>query len=198
MVSSLSSAQYDDLLNLILAFSKQSTPDQLLDTLLTKMMDMSHADAGTLYLLQGDQLHFCIVKNKTLGINQSATETTSFPPIALDASNLDNVSAYTAVKKQVVIVDDVYSDMRFNFTGPKNYDSMTGYKTKSMLMLPMTFYKEGESKLLGVIQLINATNKENNEICSFSNVIDDFILVAISNITTSVLFNYLLAQSKLK
>ena len=186
--------QYSDMLDVILAFNREAHSDRLLDTLLTKMMDLSNADAGTLYLLQNNNLYFRIVKNRTVGINQTLGDESYLPPIELDAANLENVSAYAAIKKQIVIVNDVYTDTRFNFTGPKEYDKMTGYRTQSMLLLPMILHKTTETKLLGVVQLINAVNKQTGQIDSFSNVVDDSLLIAICNIATNVLSNFLHIQ----
>ena len=191
MYSMLDRHHLDTILDIVLSFNSERKYENLLDHILSNMMELTYSDAGTLYILQDNSLHFCIVKNKTLNINQSMGETSQFPQINLDASNLDNVSAYAALRKCIVTVNDVYTDTRFNFTGPKNYDKMTGYRTKSMLVLPLISFSDEDSEILGVIQLMNTKEPESGEIGSYSNVMDESILMAIATIVAGVLTNFL-------
>jgi len=191
MYNMLDSHHLDTILDIILSFNRERKYDKLLDSILSNMMKLTHSDAGTLYLLQDNSLHFCIVKNNTLNINQSMGEASQLPQINLDKSNLDNVSAYAAIRKCIVTVNDVYSDTRFNFSGPKNYDKMTGYKTKSMLVLPLLSFSDEDSEILGVIQLINTQAPGANEVGSFSDVMDESVLMALSTIVAGVLTNFL-------
>ena len=48
---------------------------------------------------------------------------------------------------------DVYNYKPFDFTGPKKFDAKTGYRTKSMLVVPLTNH---EDEVIGVLQLLNA------------------------------------------
>ena len=185
---------FEEILSIILAFNTNADYDVLLGIILTKLMDITNSDGGTVYLVKDDQLHFRIVKNISLGINQSMKDVSTWPPISLDPSNKENASAYAALQKKMVIVNDVYTDSRFNFDGPKNYDKMSGYLTKSMLIMPLTTFSDTEPKLLGVLQLINAQSAETGEIMSYSDVIDESILTAVSNIATAILSNYLHIQ----
>jgi GAF domain-containing protein len=76
-----------------------------------------------------------------------------------------NVSAYAALTGKSVKIDDVYASEEFDFTGPRNYDRRTGYRSRSMLVVPM---KDREGSVIGVLQLINAVDPETGEICAFS------------------------------
>ena len=75
--------------------------------------------------------------------------------------NFANVSAHVALSKEVVNIPDVYEAEGFDFTGPKKYDELTGYRTQSMLVIPMTDHTD---KVLGVLQLINALSPEGERI----------------------------------
>ncbi|MBA7582906.1 hypothetical protein ES708_24844 [subsurface metagenome] len=56
---------------------------------------------------------------------------------------------------------DVYKAEGFDFTGPKKYDQLTGYRTQSMLVVPMTDHTD---KVIGVLQLINALTPEGEQV----------------------------------
>ena len=191
MICGLNGLHNDELLDIILAFNRETKYDRLLNILMTKMMTLTNSDAGTLYLLKDKALHFHIVKNKSLGVSQSADEVSRLPSIPLNENFIDNVCAHVALSKQITIIDDVYTDMRFNFSGPKNYDTLTGYRTKSMLVLPMISVFDNVSETLGVIQLINATDAATGMVSSYSNSIDESVLLGITNIAANILSNFL-------
>ena len=76
-------------------------------------------------------------------------EKINLPPVPLKRKN---VCAYSAIYQELVNIPNVYNSERFDFSGPRNYDSMTGYHTQSMLVIPMM---NMDSELVGVLQLIN-------------------------------------------
>ena len=83
-------------------------------------------------------------------------------PLMIDGEpNLSNVSAHVALSGEVVNIDDVYETKEFDFTGPRKYDEMTGYRTQSMLVIPMMDHTD---KVIGVLQLINSLNAEGERI----------------------------------
>lgn len=56
------------------------------------------------------------------------------------------------VQREKIIIEDVYQDERFNAAVDKN----TGYKTKSMIVIPMFNH---EDEVIGAFQAINSQNK---------------------------------------
>ena len=139
-----------------------------LNTLLEMIVDQARsftkADAGTLYILEENTLRFQIVQNDSLKIRMGGKtgDTIPFPPVELKESN---VSAYVAIKGEPVNIPDVYDTDLFDFTGPKKFDQSTGYRSKSMLVIPL---KNHEDDVIGVLQLLNATNAINKEVIPFS------------------------------
>ena len=139
-----------------------------LNTLLEMIVDQARsftkADAGTLYIMEENTLRFQIVQNDSLKIRMGGKtgDTIPFPPVELKESN---VSAYVAIKGEPVNIPDVYDTDLFDFTGPKKFDQSTGYRSKSMLVIPL---KNHENDVIGVLQLLNATNAINKEVIPFS------------------------------
>jgi len=73
--------------------------------------------------------------------------------------------AYSANTGKTANIKDVYTAKGFDFTGPKNFDKNTGYKTKSVMSVPL---KNHENDIVGVMQLINATDKKSGKVVAFS------------------------------
>ena len=136
----------------------------LLEMIVDQARSFTNADAGTLYIVEDETLRFQIVQNDSLKIFMGGKtgETIPFPPVELKESN---VSAFVALKGKSVNIPDVYDTDLFDFTGPKKFDQSTGYRSKSMLVVPM---KNHDNDVIGVLQLLNATNPVNNEVIAFS------------------------------
>ena len=175
--------------DVVLAFNSELRYEDMLNIILSKMMEITNSDAGTLYIVDEGKLHFRIVKNKTLGIHQSADDNIDLPPVQLDKNNIENISAYTALNNEIVVIEDVYESERFNFTGPKNYDKITGYRTQSMMVLPLATYWNKNVEVLGVIQLINATDPIAKKVVPYGNVFSPPIIPALANVAANTLTN---------
>ncbi|KMP12591.1 hypothetical protein UZ36_00360 [Candidatus Nitromaritima sp. SCGC AAA799-C22] len=136
----------------------------LLEMIVDQARSFTNADAGTLYLTENNTLRFKIVQNDSLGIRMGGTsgEAIPFPPVELKESN---VSAFVALKGISVNIPDVYDTDLFDFTGPKKFDQSTGYRSKSMLVVPM---RNHENDVIGVLQLLNAKNAKTEEVIAFS------------------------------
>lgn len=162
---------------------------KLLSSILDYAMQIAHCDAGTLYLLDSEteSLQFKIMKTRSLSIDKgSHGDEIDLPNVPLTEKN---VCAYSAIKKSIVNIDNVYDDSRFDFSGPKNYDKLTGYHTRSMLVVPL---ENHEGELLGVFQLINAMNVH-GEIIPFAKEQELFLLY-IASISAISLSNMLHMQ----
>lgn len=145
------------ILNIGIAFSKEKDREQLLDQILTAAMDITQCDGGTLYIHNGDALEFKIMITRSKGIHEGVGDSqTTLPPVPLSEKN---VCACGVLYRRLINIPDVYHSERYDFSGPKNYDAMTGYHTQSMLVVPLEDDKE---RVIGVVQLINALDDEGN------------------------------------
>ena len=171
-----------DILNIGIEITTEKNKNCLLEKMLGKAIEIAGCDAGTLYVLKDGCLHFKIMKTLSMGVDRGAgDEEIDLPPVALKE---ENVCAYTAIHKDLVNIPDVYNSDKFDFSGPVRYDSMTGYHTKSMLVIPM---EDAEDNVIGVIQLINKLDEE-NEIISFTDE-DAFILRSLGSMAAVSLTN---------
>ncbi|MCP4687685.1 MAG: GAF domain-containing protein [Desulfobacterales bacterium] len=155
-----------------ISLSVEKNIAKLLETIVEEAMLLARADAGTLYITDDSQktLKFEILQNDTLGTRAGGTSgvdvTLHDVPLYIDGKpNYANVSSYAALTGKPVNIRDVYSTDQFDFTGPRNYDATTGYRSRSMLVIPM---KNHENQIIGVLQLLNAKRPESGEIAVFS------------------------------
>lgn len=136
----------------------------LLEMIVDQARNFTNADAGTLYIVEEKTLRFKIVQNDSLKIRMGGKDGESIPfaPVELNESN---VSAYVALKGVSVNIPDVYNTDLFDFTGPKKFDQSTGYRSQSMLVVPM---RDHYGDVIGVLQLLNATNFTTGDVTTFS------------------------------
>jgi HD-GYP domain-containing protein (c-di-GMP phosphodiesterase class II) len=154
------------------ALSAEKNIGRLLELIVDEARKFTHADGGTLYIMSDDEqeLRFAIVQNDTLKIRMGGiSDEIEWNPVSLtnpDGSpNYSNVSAYAAVSGNVVNIPDVYDAEGFNFEGTRKFDEKTGYRSKSMLVVPM---RNHERDIIGVLQLLNAMDTVTNEPIPFS------------------------------
>jgi response regulator RpfG family c-di-GMP phosphodiesterase len=75
------------------------------------------------------------------------------------------VAAHAALTGKTVNIPDAYTAEGFDFSGTRNFDKKTGYRSKSFLTVPM---KNHEHEIIGVLQLINAQDPRTGDIVAFS------------------------------
>ncbi len=147
-----------------LAVTSEKNFPTLMEIIITHGRSLTNADAGTLYLVGSGKLEFKIVQNRTLNIflGGKSGGKIQFPPIEIKESN---VSGYVAMNKKPVNIQDVYESDLFDFTGPKNFDRTSNYRSKSMLVVPMV---DRFNEVQGVLQLLNATDMSSGKVIPFS------------------------------
>ncbi len=134
-----------------IALSSQRDVRELLNLILAKAREITGADAGSLYLVEDEgesrYLRFMLTQNDSLVF--------PFKEFTLPLAE-DSMAGYTALRGKVVNFADAYHippEMPFHFND--HYDRESGYRTKSLLTLPM---RNAKGEVLGVLQLINAKN----------------------------------------
>ena len=154
------------------ALSAERNRDRLLETILGEAQKLCNADGGTLYLrTEDDHLRFTILRSESLGTNLGGTtgKPIHFPTIPLfDADtkrpNMRNVATYCAVTKRTINIPDAYHASGFDFSGTQDFDRRNNYRSQSFLTIPMV---NQEDTVIGVLQLINARDRESAQIVPF-------------------------------
>ena len=146
---------FDRIIRIGISLSTERDRNRLLAAILENGMDITNCDAGTLYLYEDNKLSFKFMETRSLGIRRGLDGEAihDLPPVPLQEGN---VCSYAAIHREVVNIADVYDSDRFDFSGPRRYDSLTGYRTRSQLVVPLV---NNENELIGVLQLINAMDE---------------------------------------
>jgi len=173
MAEPVQNALIDNLIRIGIALSSERNIDVLLEMIVDESRRFTNADAGTLYTVsdEGNQLEFKIVQTESLDIRMGGTsqvKVDQFKPIPLvedGQANLSNVSAHVANTGEAANIPDVYEAEDFDFTGPRRYDESTGYRSQSMLVVPL---RDHEDDIIGVLQLMNAQDPEKSRVIPFS------------------------------
>ena len=153
-----------------MALSTESDSNKLFEMILEEARNITNADGRTLYSKNKEgNLKFEILRNDTMNtiMGGSSNKEIPFDPVKLwvddSTPNQSNVSAYVALTGETVNIKDAYQEAGFDFSGTKSYDEKTGYHSKSFLTVPL---KNHENEIIGVMQLINARD-EDNEVVPF-------------------------------
>ena len=154
------------------ALSQERDINALLEKILLAAKGITNADGGTLYrLIDGEKLQFEIVLNDSLKIALGGTSGNpiSFYPIKLygeaNQPNTSMVAAYAALTGNAVNIADAYTADGFDFSGTRNFDKKTGYRSTSFLTIPM---RDHENEIIGVLQLLNRIEPQTGKVTEFS------------------------------
>lgn len=160
-----------ELVQIGLGLSGEKNLERLLEMIVSEARRFTNADGGTLYIDNdgGGILDFAIVQNDTLNVHMGGTgNPISWPSIPLKnldgSENHSNVSAHCALVGEPVNIPDVYMAEGFDFQGTKDFDATTGYRSKSMLLVPL---RNHEDEVIGVLQLLNAKDRATGEVAAF-------------------------------
>ncbi|MGY1490502.1 HD domain-containing phosphohydrolase [Methylobacillus pratensis] len=152
--------QLEDLNAIGIALSAEHDHQRLLEMIVMSAKRLTNADAGTLYSVTQDKtLRFEIMRTTSLGIAMGGTTGNPIPfqPLPLYLANGQPnhhmVAAYAVLNDCTVNIEDAYSAEGFDFSGTRQFDATTGYRSRSFLTVPM---KNHEGEIIGVLQLINA------------------------------------------
>jgi HD-GYP domain-containing protein (c-di-GMP phosphodiesterase class II) len=178
-----------------IALSQERDITKLLEAILVAAKDITHADGGTLYRMTEDKsLKFEIIRNDTLGIAMGGTTGVEIPfyPIYLfDKGGTPiktMVAAYAVHNDRSVNIADAYTADGFDFTGTKNFDKKTGYRSTSFLTVPM---KNHEGEVIGVLQLLNCKEPATGAVVAFSDA-DQHLAESLASQAAIALTNRLL------
>jgi len=149
------------------SLATQKDVSSILKNILLNIKEFTNADGGTIYIAYGDKLTFKHVLNDTLNIFQNDTDEPDdvWNYLEIKKENSNMVSVKCALDKEIIKIDDVYDNNLFDFSGTRKFDEKTGYRSKSMLVIPMI---GDDNNLVGVLQLINKLDIHTKDILPFT------------------------------
>jgi HD-GYP domain-containing protein (c-di-GMP phosphodiesterase class II) len=184
------------------ALSSERDRDTLLEHILLAAKEISNADGGTLYLLSaaGDVLEYVIVRTDSIHLAYGGT-TGKKPPFSVvhlyhretQEPDIRTQVVRAVVNKESINVADAYTSKEFDFTRTKKFDLQYGFRTRSVITIPMINHR-GEA--IGCLQLINAKHPETGATIAFSSDMVEIISSLASQAAVIVDKETLIAEQK--
>jgi len=157
------------------ALSTERNTDSLLELILSKSREITSADAGSLYLVEEENGS----KHLVFKLTQNDSHSVPFRQFTMPIDTR-SIAGYAAATGQILNIKDAYRIRNLPFRLNRDFDQKFGYRTKSMLVLPM---KNQRDEVIGVLQLINAKKHAGvklatpkivrEEVCPFSSKSQD-------------------------
>ncbi len=154
-------------IDISIRLTTEKNSSKLLDEILQVVMSIANSDAGSIYSITSNkQLKFETVINKSLNLYLGGTlgGPVDFPNIDLFIDGKPNdtaIVAHSVNTGEVINIPDVYDALPFDMSAARKMDARTGYRSESMLTIPL---KDHEDDIIGVIQLINVKDAQNKNI----------------------------------
>jgi HD-GYP domain-containing protein (c-di-GMP phosphodiesterase class II) len=141
--------QFRELNRIGIALSAEKDIDRLQSFILTTMRELTHADGASLWLrmVEDGSPKLFLASSQNHSIDKSTYSAFKVP---VDERT---VVGYTVSTGKSQIYEDAYNPPPGKPAGGKSFDAQFGYRTKSMLTVPMRDYKHD---VVGAVQLINA------------------------------------------
>ena len=147
----------ESIASLGIELNKINDLDILLERVLFRARQWVNADAGSIYINDGENLNFVYTQNDTLQSQLSEGEKLIFSTFSIPIND-KSIAGYVALTGQALNLSDVYNlpaDVSYHFSS--QFDQASGYKTTSVLTIPL---KTSKGNILGILQIINAQDEK--------------------------------------
>ena len=168
-----------------LSLSSEMELDQLLSTILGEARRIAGCEGASLYLIEEEagtqMLVFKLAQNDRLELPFVESR------LPLTAGSL---AGYVATTGNELNIDDVYElplDRSYEFN--RSFDDQMGYRTQSMLVLPMRDYR---GQVVGVLQFINRVIGDTGQPVAFEQEMAELLRAVASQAAVSIQKNTLL------
>jgi HD-GYP domain-containing protein (c-di-GMP phosphodiesterase class II) len=156
----LSESQKIDLLvKLSVELNQIKDLDILMEQILSRARLFANADAGSIYLKEGERLVFSHSQNDTLQqrLPDGAKLIYATSSVPVDKNSIAGYTATTGELLNIPDVNDMDSSIPYRFN--RSFDEAAGYTTRSMLTIPLTTTLK---RVVGVLQIINPQDTDGN------------------------------------
>ena len=145
------------IINLGYEISQIKDIDLLLEKILCEARGFTNCDAGSIYVREGEKLIFRYAQNDTMLRQLPPGRKLPYSSFSVPISNT-SIAGYVAANGSILNISDVYEiGTYYPFSFNRSYDDRTGYRTCSMLTIPLQNFR---GDVIGVLQLINAMDSQ--------------------------------------
>jgi HD-GYP domain-containing protein (c-di-GMP phosphodiesterase class II) len=156
--------------------------DLLLEKILLEARGFTNCDAGSIYVREDDKLIFRYAQNDTMQRQLPPGKKLPYSTFSVPISN-SSISGYVASNGSILNISDVYEvGGYYPFSFNRSYDDLTGYRTCSMLTIPLQNFR---GEIIGILQLINAMDSQGGTI-PFAHEDEEIILYFANNAANTI------------
>ena len=150
--------EFDTLLNVCATLGEPRPVEDLLHELLLQARRLVRAEAGTVFIVEDNRLRFVCCQNDARPdlcmaprpSDRHGMKALKGITLAIDPSSLAGYAAHQREPLQIADAYNMPADAPYHFD--HKYDESTGYRTRSLLVIPLL---DRDSRPVGVLQLIN-------------------------------------------
>ena len=165
--------------------------DVLLHEILKYTRELLNAEAGTIYIKEGEYLKFHVFQNDKLSYEEVYKLFYTIKDFKLPLFVKGKFLAVDSyLSEKIIMIDDIYNSKEYKYSATKEFDEKLNYKTHSIITIPLIHPIKNE--VLGVVQLLN--KKHDNEHISFTendknhlSMFSSFIALSISKAQNDVI-----------
>lgn len=158
------SQKLESLINLGIKLNQLKDFDILMEHILGEARRFVNADAGSIYIRKENNLVFSYTQNETLAKRLPPGSKLPYAVFSLPV-DMESIAGYSAATGQTLNIPDAYClDETVCYRFCRQFDEDVGYRTRSILAIPLITLR---GDVVGVLQVINARNSE-GRIISFS------------------------------
>ena len=178
--------QLQELIRVGKALSSGRTFQELFTKVMTILRRAVLAEGGTLYIYdnKSESLKAVVLINEPLNFESVVPD---FDPlvargfIELPVSRGTTAGAIAArcfAERQIIVVNDVETETRFDFSKVRQFDRENNYKTRAMAVFPLV---SQDDNVIGVLQLINPDPKVTEQRMEFLSLLAAQMGIALNN-----------------
>jgi HD-GYP domain-containing protein (c-di-GMP phosphodiesterase class II) len=151
------SQKIDALINISLELSRIKDLDILMEHILTGSRFFVNADAGSIYIREGNRLIFSYTQNATLQERLPPGSKLIYSTFSIPIDR-NSIAGFVAAEGKVLNIPDASRmDKTLPYCFNPKFDEASGYRTRSMLTMPL---QTQQGEIIGVLQIINAQDGE--------------------------------------
>ena len=170
------------LIHVGIALTSERELSTLLERIVTEARRFTNAEAGTLFLREGDTLRFAVAQNDVLleRMGEREMRRQFAEPLRLSQPSL---AGYVALTGQAICLPDAYAVPKNRpYVFNQDLDLRLHYQTGSVLVVPL---QDPTRDVIGVLQLINARNAA-GEVVPFDPELEHLVLALASQAAVAI------------
>jgi sigma-54-dependent transcriptional regulator len=173
----------DEFVKVTTSLSTERDLHRLLDMIVTSARKLTCSEAGRIYVLGRTKRHLYLEVSQNDCVQAPAEHLSLIPLMVGDRRNEKNIRVYCAFTGKLVNVADAYRYSGFDFGDVYAYDRSAGYRTQSVLVVPL---RSHEGVTNGVLELVNIRDPDTGKLVNFPPELEKTVVAFASQAAVAI------------